>query len=266
VGGCDKVMPLTFFQREVAILLASSRSEDSYLAGGAALHIAPNSMRYSNDLDYFHDSVERVTTAFETDSKLLTEAGYSISVQMNQRGFIRAVAARGNDSTKIEWAHDSAWRFLPPVRSADVGMQLHPIDLAVNKMLALVGRDEPRDFLDILFIHREILPLATLLWAAVGKDPGFTPMSMLEIARRRGRYRPEDFSRLHLAQPIDLTATKKQWLAALNEADSFIRSRPHHEIGCLYYSKQLAKFVMPDSTSDAVPHFGSPGGVLPVLL
>jgi hypothetical protein len=29
-------------------------------------------------------------------------------------------------------------------------VQLHPIDLAVNKLLALAGRDEARDFLDIL--------------------------------------------------------------------------------------------------------------------
>lgn len=259
-------MPLTPFQREIALLLASNRSEDSYLAGGAALHIAPNSRRYSNDLDYFHDSIERVASAFDADSQLLAGAGCKVLVEMNQRGFIRAVVSRGADASKVEWAYDSAWRFMPPVRSADAGVQLHPIDLAVNKMLALVGRDEPRDFLDMLFIHEEILPLAALLWAAVGKDPGFTPMSMLEITRRRGRYRPEDFSRLHLAQPIDLVANKKVWLAALDEAEGFIRSRPPEEAGCLYYSKSAGTFVIPAQASDAVSHFGSLGGVLPRIV
>jgi hypothetical protein len=259
-------MPLTEFQREIAILLASNRSEDSYLAGGAALHIEPNSRRYSNDLDYFHDSIERVASAFEADSKLLAGAGYVVSVEMNQRGFIRAVASRASDATKIEWAHDSAWRFMPPVRSTEAGVQLHPIDLAVNKMLALVGRDEPRDFLDILFIHEEILPLGALLWAAVGKDPGFTPLSMLEIARRRGKYRPEDFSRLNLAKPVDLVTNKQVWLAALDESEKFIRTRPPGDAGCLYYSKRKSAFVMPAAESDAVPHFGTSGGVLPRLL
>lgn len=51
-------MPLTPFQGRILSLLATNRSEDSYLAGGAALHITPRSKRYSNDLDYFHDSEE----------------------------------------------------------------------------------------------------------------------------------------------------------------------------------------------------------------
>lgn len=44
-------MPLTNFQAAIARLLSTNRSPDSYLAGGAALHIEPNSTRYSNDLD-----------------------------------------------------------------------------------------------------------------------------------------------------------------------------------------------------------------------
>lgn len=55
------------------------------------------------------------------------------------------------------------------------------VDLAANKVLVLAGRDEPRDFVDILFAHREVLPLAGLVWAAVGKDPGFTPPSLLAL-------------------------------------------------------------------------------------
>lgn len=259
-------MPLTSFQREVALLLAANRSEDSYLAGGAALHIAPNSQRFSNDLDYFHDSTERVASAFEKDRATLLGAGFSVDLEMNQRGFIRAVVAKGDNATKIEWAHDSAWRFMPPIKNAEVGVQLHPIDLAVNKILALAGRDEPRDFLDILFIHETILPLGALVWAAVGKDPGFTPASLLEIIRRRGKYRPEDFARLHLAQPVDLVVTKKKWLAALDQCDAFVRGRSPAEIGCLYYSRGKDAFVMPGEGEEVMPHYGVPGGVIPAFL
>jgi hypothetical protein len=259
-------MPLTSFQREVALLLAANRSEDSYLAGGAALHIAPNSQRFSNDLDYFHDSTERVASAFEKDRASLLGAGFSVDLEMNQRGFIRAVVAKGDNATKIEWAHDSAWRFMPPIKNAEVGVQLHPIDLAVNKILALAGRDEPRDFLDILFIHETILPLGALVWAAVGKDPGFTPASLLEIISRRGKYRPEDFARLHLAQPVDLVVNKKKWLAALDQCDAFVRGRSPAEIGCLYYSRGKDAFVMPGEGEEVMPHYGAPGGVIPAFL
>lgn len=106
------------------------------------------------------------------------------------------------------------------------GFVLHDIDLAVNKTLALAGRDEPRDYVDILFIHQRTLALGALCWAAVGKDPGFTPLSLLELLKRRGRHRPEQLSRLNLAAPFDLVASKAVWLAALDEAEQFARRAP----------------------------------------
>lgn len=101
-------VPLTGFQRILLALLARTRTPDSYLAGGAALHFKPNSVRYSRDPDFFHDSTERVASAFAEDEKLLKEAGYSLDIEISQPGFIRAVVRRGADATRIDWAHDSA--------------------------------------------------------------------------------------------------------------------------------------------------------------
>ncbi|MCB0360932.1 MAG: hypothetical protein KDD44_14890, partial [Bdellovibrionales bacterium] len=106
-------MPLTKFQAEIAELLAVNRSEDSHLAGGAALHFEPSSTRFSNDLDYFHDTVERVASAFAADEKCLVENGFSVHSELKQSGYVRATVSRDGESTKIEWAHDSAWRFMP---------------------------------------------------------------------------------------------------------------------------------------------------------
>ena len=267
MGHGRTAMPLTPYQEEIARLLSAHRTFDSYLAGGAAIHLEPQSTRYSNDLDYFHDSAERVATAFTDDTRRLAQAGHDVSVEMQLPGYIRATVSRGGASTKVEWAHDSAWRFLPTVRHDVVGFVLHPIDLAVNKLLALAGRDEARDFLDILDLNRRTLPLGALCWAAAGKDPGFTPFALLEILRRRGKYHQEDFARLHLTAPVDLPTLKAHWLAALAEADAFVRARPPSEAGCLYYSPSQARFVAPaDEMGDAVPHFGRPGGVLPRVI
>jgi hypothetical protein len=189
-------------------------------------------------------------------------------VELSQPGFVRAVVRKGDDATRIDWAHDSAWRFMPPVRDALGGYLLHEVDLAVNKALALAGRDEPRDFVDILFIHDRILPLGALCWAAAGKDPGFTPLSLLELLKRRGRYRPEDFTRLELAVPFDLRNAKSTWLTALEAADVFVRGRPADEAGCLYWRNGDRRFVEPPAGVDLADagiavHFGTPGGVLP---
>ena len=83
-------MPLTKFQLQIARLLAPNRTDDSYLAGGAALHFSPKSKRFSNDLDFFHDSVERVASAFTKDEETLKKSGYDIHTEMNQPGFIRS--------------------------------------------------------------------------------------------------------------------------------------------------------------------------------
>jgi hypothetical protein len=256
-------MPLTEYQRGLALLLSENRSFDSYLADGAAILIEPNTVRYSRDLDYFHDSEARVSAAFEADQGLLLSHGYSIDVDLSQPGYVRAIVRRGDQATKVEWARDSDWRFMPTVRDERVGWVLHPVDLAVNKVLTLAGRDEARDVLDMLHLHRRVLPLGALCWAACGKDPGFTPLSLLELLRRRGRVREDDLARLDLAEPVDLHVLKREWIEALDSVEPFVEARPPGEIGCLYYSASQRAFVDPEAVSNAAPHFGRPGGVVP---
>ncbi|MHB8838894.1 MAG: nucleotidyl transferase AbiEii/AbiGii toxin family protein [Gemmatimonadaceae bacterium] len=262
-------MPLTPLQHQLLADLSTPPNDARYLAGGAALHFAPNSARFSNDLDFFHDSEERVAQAFALDSALLRSHAYDVTTDISQPGFIRATVARGAESTRVDWAHDSAWRFMPLVRDTAGGLLLHPVDLAVNKVLALAGRDEPRDFVDILFVHRRVLPLGATVWAACGKDPGFTPLRLLELLKRRGRYHPEDFTRLELAEPFDLVAAKHAWLAALDQAEAFAQASPVEEMGCLYWNAAMQQFVMPKlgvaRPSAITPHFGRPSGVLPQI-
>lgn len=260
-------MPLTGFQQVLLAELATDLPEGRYLAGGAAIHFAPNSTRYSDDLDFFHDSEAQVAKAFAADRARLEQAGYGVAVELSLPGFVRAMVSRDAEATRVDWARDSAWRFLPLVRDPLGGLLLHPIDLAINKVLALAGRDEPRDFVDTLFVHERVLPLAALCWAAVGKDPGLTPLSLLELLKRRGRYRPEDFSRLQLTGAFDLPAARAEWMTALADAEAFVRERPSEEYGCLYYSTVEQRFVAPREggrlEQGVTPHFGAPGGVVP---
>lgn len=161
-------MPLTPFQSKILKLLSKNRTPDSYLAGGATLHFEPQSI-------HFHDTDKSVAVSFEKDKDTLIKNKIKLDIDLHQLGYIRAIASDRHESTKIEWAHDSAWRFLPTLYYEDRGYTLHPIDLAINKVLALVGRDEPRDFLDVQHASQNILSLGALVWAACGKDPGYTP-------------------------------------------------------------------------------------------
>lgn len=257
-------MPLGIFQKEIAKILSSNRSEQSFVAGATPLNFEPQSLRYSYDLDIFHDSLKLVTKSFEEDRASLLKSKFKIEVEILQPGYIRAIVSRKGESTKIEWAHDTSFRFLPVLKSSEFGFVLHPIDLAINKVLALVGRNEARDYLDVHECDSRILSLGALVWAACGKDPGFNPNSMLELLRRKGSYRKDDFLGLNLAREINLESLKSRWIEMLNECENLISKLPASEVGCLYYSKSKAKFVTPEPlakrSSDIVCHFGKPGG------
>jgi hypothetical protein len=259
-------MPLTAFQSSIARLLAGNRSPSSHLAGAAALHLEKDSPRTSNDLDYFHDSEQRVAEAFAADRAALEQAGFGLETLLNQPGFIRAIVSRGAEATKVEWAHDSAWRFLPPIADPNVGYRLHPLDLAINKILALAGRDEPRDFLDAIYVHRAHLSLGSLCWAAVGKDPGYSPGLLVEMLARKGRYRPEDFAPLQLSVKPDLPALKQAWTGAIADARRLVQELPPGEAGCLYLDPATRKFVTPaGDLSRLIRHHGARGGVVPAV-
>ena len=262
--GAPPAMPLTPLQTSIARAIAVNRSPSSHLAGAAGLHLEPTSIRVSNDLDYFHDREALVSTAFAADRALLEKAGYTVEIMLSQPGFVRAIVARDKESTKVEWAHDSAWRFLPPITDPVVGFRLHPIDLSINKVLALAGRDEPRDFLDVLFVHRNFLSFGSLCWAAVGKDPGYGPEMLVEMLARKGRYRAEDFASLELLEKPNLAELKLSWIAALEGARRLVKILPPEDSGCLYWNPVEGKFVTPSGgTTGLIRHFGCEGGILP---
>ena len=90
-----------------------------------------------------------------------------------------AEVRRLNASTRLEWVVDSDFRFFPTMRDETFGYVLHPVDLALNKVMAAAGRREVRDLVDLVTIHETILPLGAVIWAAVEKSPGFTPEGLI---------------------------------------------------------------------------------------
>jgi hypothetical protein len=259
-------MPLTSLQSVIAGLISVNRSPSSHLAGAAALHLEPNSPRSSNDLNYFHDAEVLVGQAFAADRKALETSGYEVKVVLSQPGFVRAIVGLDGQATKVEWAHDTSWRFLPPVADPAVGYRLHPIDLSINKVLALAGRDEPRDLLDVIYVHSHHLSVGSLCWAAVGKDPGYSPEMLVELLARKGRYRAEDFAPLNLASPPEIADLKRTWLEALTGARQLVNDLPPEDAGCLYWDPVGEKFVTPaGDLTRLVRHFGCKGGILPAV-
>ena len=137
-----------------------------------------------------------------------------------------------------------------------------------NKVLALAGRGELRDYLDVLHLQRHHLSLGALAWAACGKDIGYTPQFLLEEAQRLAHYPASLLSALHLSEPVDLVECKKQWLESVHAAKALFDRLPAEEVGCLYLDAK-GKPVTPDPTSAEFStlrrHFGSVRGTWPVI-
>jgi hypothetical protein len=266
---------LSEHQRGICQLIATNRREsgESYVAGGVALNTLLNTSRLSRDIDLFHDTDEALMTSWLADRKLLQATGYGVTVLRETAAFVEAVVSRNDESVLMQWARDSAFRFFPLLEDDLLGLVLHPFDLATNKVLALAGRLEARDWIDVLNCHDYIQPLGYLVWAACGKDPGFSPGSLISAARRGSRYSQVELDELAFAGTApDAEKLGKKWHVILQEAVVICHLLPIADLGKCVITKtgDVYRGSPKDLTAalesrDIAFHTGTIGGVLPQI-
>lgn len=235
-------MPLTKIQSAVLRLLASHRDPESYVAGATPLN--RDALRFSGDIDVFHDREARVSSAALDDALALDKAGYAIRWLRQEPAIYAAEVSREGQSTRLEWVADSDFRFFPTVRDDMFGYVLHPVDLAMNKVMAAAGRREVRDIVDVVTIEETILPLGAVVWAAVEKSPGFTPEGLIAEIRRNSRYPLAEWRELETSEPLDPAAVTKRLYTALDEAEVFVSQMPTDKLGLLFLKEN--RVVQPD--------------------
>lgn len=235
-------MPLTPLQQEILAILAGNRSEESHFAGGVVLNAAVDSPRFSRDFDIFHEVAEEVTRASNCDVESVRRAGFQVETPSRygewekDSTFRRARVRRGAELVEIDWAADSAFRFFPIERDSQLGWRLHLFDAATNKALTLSARTETRDYVDIVELHKTY-PLSAICWAACGKDPGFSPLSLLKMMKRFARIDPYKLEEIQ-ARALNPVALKMAWIEMSDEADAKLTrladERPDLPIGVAF--------------------------------
>jgi hypothetical protein len=256
-------VPLSKLQVEILRLLASQRDPESYVAGATPLN--QDALRYSSDIDVFHDREERVALAAFADARILQEAGYGVRWLRQLPTIQAAEIAAEHSSTRLEWVVDSDFRFFPTMPHEVFGYVLHPIDLAVNKVMAAAGRKEVRDLVDLLTVHQAILPLGAVIWAAVEKSPGFTPEGLIAEIRRNSQHPAAEWRALETTVPLDPKAVTQQLSSILLEAEAFVLQMPSEKAGLLFL--QQGKIIQPDparlETGEYETHAGQRRGQWP---
>jgi hypothetical protein len=181
---------LSPLQQRVAGLIAGlPEAEDFALAGGAALIVHGAIDRSTRDLDFFGlepDAVDRLAPAAE---RALIEDGLSVERVLDSPGFVRFLVVGQDGRTEVNLGSDAR---LFPVDQGPGFQLLAPEELAVDKVLAVFGRAEARDFMDLMAIEDQF-GLDRLFRAAADKDHGFDLKVFAQMTDRFDRLRRDEF-------------------------------------------------------------------------
>ena len=177
-------MPLSPLQQQVAAIVAeTTEGREVGLAGGAALIVSGIGDRLTRDLDFFATTAATVDELAPRVLDALRSAGLVVEQVRASPGFTRLQIADGADTTELDLAWDARIRNL---RDSEYGPVLARDELAADKMLALYGRAEARDFVDVYRL-RSIYPRARLFELAAEKDRGFVADAFAETLKSIGR-------------------------------------------------------------------------------
>jgi len=198
---------LSPLQQRVAAVVARLPEADGFaLAGGGALIARGDIDRATRDLDYFATDPGRVLELLPALNDALTAAGLEVTVERAADGFARLVVTDRDASTEIDLASDYR---LMPAELTEFGPTLAVEELAIDKVLAIFDRAEPRDFADLAAVV-DRWGLDHLLRRAKEKDLGFT---VAEFARRLDRAATftDDEFRVPAEQAQQVRAAVDRW-------------------------------------------------------
>jgi predicted nucleotidyltransferase component of viral defense system len=196
---------LSPFQKK--ILKAFTEIEESaafYLTGGTALSAFYLAHRLSEDFDLFTPDEPLIAIVARKFRSKLEALGIEVREIRNFSSFWEAIASKGGESFKIQLALDSP--FTLATATEQDHLRIHSFeDIAAGKLLALFGRAEERDFIDVYFIVKSGgISLDRLIELAKMKDPGLDEY-FLAIAFAQSEKLPDDSAQLkvNLLSAID---------------------------------------------------------------
>ena len=146
--------------------------------------------RGTRDLDFFGLSRLAVDQLVPAVGQALRDADLQVERVIDNHGFARLIVADGADRTEVDLASDAR---LLPVEQGPRYPTLAGEELAVDKLLAVFGRAEARDLVDLMAVEPRY-GLDHLMELASEKDRGFDPGVFAEMAGNFTRLRRDEFA------------------------------------------------------------------------
>lgn len=181
---------LTPLQRRVAEIVADVAQNSQFaLAGGAALIARGDIDRKTRDLDFFTPDSSEIASVVPQIETALRNAGLEVSRGLESPAFVRFEVRDGGDLTEVDFGTDAR---LLPVELSPLGPTIAGEELAVDKILALFGRAEPRDFIDLAAVA-DRYGFKNLAARAIEKDAGFDPQVLNSMLAKFDRLLRQEF-------------------------------------------------------------------------
>jgi len=162
-----------FHERLARVALEAAGSYGFALAGGYAIQAHGFLSRMSADVDLFASSRAEIDFVQAVDAVIAAyrREGLDVTAEARTMTFARLGVDSGTSAARVELGVD--WRENEPVRLA-IGPVLHADDAVANKVCALFGRAEVRDYIDVdAILASGRYTEDDLVSLAAGHDPGF---------------------------------------------------------------------------------------------
>ena len=177
-------------QERVAEIVAGLHEAEGFaLAGGAALIARGDVRRQTPGLDFVGLTGEAVDRLAPSVRRALSAEGLRVGHAQVNPGFVRFIVSDGDERTEVVLAADAR---LFPAEPGRIAPTLAGEELAVDKVLAVFGRAEGRDFVDLMALEPRY-GLDRLCKLAAEKDPDFEPVQRGELVVRFDRLRRDEF-------------------------------------------------------------------------
>jgi predicted nucleotidyltransferase component of viral defense system len=155
-----------------------AHAEGFFLTGGSALAGYYLHHRTSADLDFFTASDETFRHGRRFLAAAVHDIGATMEVVREYPGFAELQAIVGGERIRVDLVHDTS----PQVKSEKLLVEGAVVDtledIGANKICAIVGRSEIRDYIDLFFLERAGQRPQEAIARAQEKDPGVEPATL----------------------------------------------------------------------------------------
>ena len=185
-----------------------------YLTGGTALSRFYLNHRFSDDLDFFVNSDDRFKDFINVIIRNISHNfNVNISDALITDEFCRLFVRENKITLKIDFVNDVADRPGKP-NSTEFGLIDTVENILANKISAIIGRDEPKDVFDLIFIADNYL----FNWADIflyAKQKSF--LNEIDVEKRLHTFPVEFFTRIKTNNDLPALSELKSKLKRISD-------------------------------------------------